>query len=381
MNRYIHSRNVRMPSRVTAWLRMFSLVLATFLLVACGTASPSRAALAPSPTGMPGSVPDPGVPAAPSPAVAARPTLSAAATSSPPAGAGSTVVNADPALPATVSGLDGQPVTVESVDRIVSLTGDITEIIFALGMGEQVVGVDSSATYPPAATRDLPNIGYQRRLSAEGILALNPTLVIGDEAAGPPEALAQIRSAGVPVALTPDPPTLEAPGQKIRFVGQALGLAEQGEALAAQVEAEIAAARAAAERQPTTPRVVFLYLRGIDVQQVAGADTAADAMISAAGGTNAATEAGIVAFKPLSPETMIAAQPDVLLVPAKGLESVGGIDGLLRIPGLADTPAGRERRVVALDDLYLLGMGPRTGQALQELVTAFHEPAIREARP
>jgi iron complex transport system substrate-binding protein len=243
------------------------------------------------------------------------------------------------------------------------------------------VGVDSSATYPPEQTAALPTIGYQRRLNAEGILSLTPTLVIGDETAGPPEVLEQLRGAGVPVVLAADPPTLGAPGQKVRFVAQALGLPERGEQLAAHVEAQIALARAQVAQGGARPRVLFLYLRGTDVQQVAGANTPADAMIGAAGGVNAAAEAGIVEFKPLSPETVVAAQPDVLLVLEKGLESVGGVDGLLAIPGLADTPAGQQRRVVALDDLYLLGMGPRTGQALADLVAAFHAAAPTGSRP
>jgi iron complex transport system substrate-binding protein len=272
-------------------------------------------------------------------------------------------------------------VTISSTERIVSLSGDITEIVFALGMGDQVVGVDSSAIYPPEQTRALPNIGYQRRLNAEGILALNPTLIIGDESAGPPEVLEQIRGAGVPVVLAADPPTLGAPGQKVRFVAQALGVPQHGLELAAHVEAQIATARARARQLARPPQVLFVYLRGTDVQQVAGANTAADAMITAAGGTNAAAAVGITGFKPLSPETVIAAQPDVILVLEKGLESVGGVDGLLKIPGLADTPAGRQRRVVALDDLYLLGMGPRTGSALADLVAAFQAVNTAERQP
>jgi iron complex transport system substrate-binding protein len=154
----------------------------------------------------------------------------------------------------------------------------------------------------------------------------------------------------------------------------------RGERLAAQVEAEIAAARDLARRITNPPHVLFLYLRGTDVQQVAGRNTPVDVMIAAAGGINAAAEAGIVEFKPLSPEVVIAAQPDVLLVLDKGLESVGGVDGLLKIPGLADTPAGMQRRVITLDDLYLLGMGPRTGQALTDLTIAFYD-ASQGSRP
>jgi iron complex transport system substrate-binding protein len=361
----LSDRRIRAPGHPRPWaLPLLSLVCAA-LLAACGTA-PSREAAAPPvvPT-LPARAPTPGATTPSIPVVASAPVDEAAT----------------PQLPATVTDFTGSSVTVTSVERIVSLTGDVTEILFALGLGDAVVGVDSSATYPPERTRALPNIGYQRRLSSEGILALNPTLVIGDEAAGPPEALDQIRSAGVPVVLASDPPTLAAPAAKIRFVATALGIPARGEALATQVEAEIAAAQAAAVRLADPPQVLFLYLRGTDVQQVAGSETPADAMIVAAGGVNVAATAGIVGFKPLSPETVIAAQPEVILVLAKGLESVGGVDGLLRIPGLADTPAGQQRRVVALDDLYLLGMGPRTGQALAELVAAFQNDTTAGGRP
>jgi iron complex transport system substrate-binding protein len=302
----------------------------------------------------------------------AAPTAMSAASNRPAA----TTSEDAPQLPASVTDKDAQAITITSIERIVSLNGDITEIIFALGLGQYVVGVDTSATYPPEEVKQRSNIGYQRRLNAEGILALQPTLVIGSASAGPPEAIEQIRAAGVPVALTTDQPTLESPLQKIRFVGQALGMPQRGAALAGQVEAEIAAATARlASASSPKPHVLFLYLRGTDVQQVGGANTAADAMIVAAGGINAAAEAGIVDFKPLSPEAVVAARPDVLLLLDAGLESVGGIDGLLEIQGLADTPAGAQRRIVALDDLYLLGMGPRTGQALGDLVTAFHPEA------
>ncbi|WP_245863424.1 heme/hemin ABC transporter substrate-binding protein [Candidatus Viridilinea mediisalina] len=284
-----------------------------------------------------------------------------------------------PQLPATVHDYQGQVVTVDSIERIVSLSGDVTEIIFALGLGEHVVGVDSSATYPPAQTQALPNIGYQRRLSAEGVLSLNPSLVLGDETAGPPEVLSQIRATGVPVVLVADPPTLASPAAKVRWVAAALGVPQRGEALATQVAATIAAAKATTLQQDAPPRVLFLYLRGTDVQQVAGRENPADAMIVAAGAINAAAEAGIVEFKPLSPEVIIAIQPDVILVLEKGLESIGGVDGLLRIPGIAATPAGRAQHIVAFDDLYLLGLGPRTGHALADLIAALQTITTAEA--
>jgi iron complex transport system substrate-binding protein len=353
-------------------VRVVVVLFVIWMLAACGAPQAADTRAAPASAEAPASEE-----AAATPASAAQPALPVAAE----AGAADTG-EAAPQLPATVADLNGQTVTVESVERIVSLTGDITEIVFALGMGDYVVGVDSSATYPPEQVQALPNIGYQRRLNAEGIIALNPTLVIGDEAAGPPEVLAQLQTAGVPVALVADPPTLAAPAQKIRFVAQALGVPQRGEALAAKLDAAFATAQSMLEQATSPqPRVLFLYLRGAEVQHVAGTNTSADVIISAAGGINAGAEVGIDGFKPLSPETLVAAQPDVFLVLTKGLESVGGVEGLLQIPGMADTPAGQQRRIVDFDDLYLLGMGPRTGLALQELIVAFHPELATTGRP
>lgn len=309
-----------------------------------------------------------------SPATAAAADLGSA-TADPAAAPGQVV------LPATVIDLEGATVTIDDVDRILSLSGNITEIIFALGLGERVVGVDISATYPERALAELPKVGYQRDLNAEGVLALGPTVILGTDAAGPPEALEQIRAAGVPVALTPDGPSLDAAAEKIRFVAAALGVPERGEELVRALEADLDAARArVAKAEGPPPRVLFLYLRGADTQMVAGSGTPADAMIQAAGAVNVAAEAGIEDFKPLSAEAAIAAAPELLLLLESGLESVGGVDALLALPGLAETPAGRERRVLAMDGQYLLGMGPRTGQALADLVDALHAP-VESAAP
>ena len=294
----------------------------------------------------------------------------------------STETALSPQLPATVTDLNGETVEIESVDRIVSLTGDITEILFALDMGPQVVGVDVSATYPPEELEALPKIGYQRQLDAEGIISLDPTLVIGDEAAGPPEVLDQISMAGIPVALTSDPPTLDSPFAKVRFVAEAAGIPERGEALIKEMEADFAYTEELLGRVTgPEPRVLFMYIRGSQTQMVAGSNTAIDVMITAAGGINAGAEAGIEDFKPLSAETIIAAQPDVFLVLDAGLESIGGVEGLLEIPGLAETPAGQQQRVASYDDLYLLGMGPRTGQVLTDLVVEFHEEVQEASAP
>lgn len=282
-------------------------------------------------------------------------------------------------LPVTMTDVDGNDVTIESAERIIALNGDLTEIVAALGLGEHLVGVDLSATYPPDLVAELPNIGYQYNLNAEGILALNPTVVIGKEGAGPPEVLQQVRSAGIPVLIGPDAQDIDAPAAKIRFVAQALGVPNAGDALVADLEADLATARAQLDSvESPAPRVLFLYLRGTSTQAAAGSETAADTMITAAGGINVGAEQGIENYEPLSPEVIAAAQPDVILLMESGLQSMGGIEGLFTIPGLADTPALREQRVIAMDGLYLVGLGPRTGAAILDLLPHLH-PELTEA--
>lgn len=281
-----------------------------------------------------------------------------------------------PVLPARVRDKEGRTIVVRDVSRIVSLNGDVTETIFTLGLGRNIVGVDTSALYPPKAVAGIPKIGYQRQLSAEGILSLRPSLVIGTAEAGPPAVLEQLRSAGVTVAILRQNDSLEAGPWKLRELGKALGVPRRGERLARQVARQIAIARREATSARTRPRVAFLYLRGPRTQLIAGTKTRGDSMIVGAGGINAGAEAGIEDYKPITAEALVAARPDVLLVLSDGLASVGGVDGLMQIPGVAQTPAGRNRRVLAYDDLLLLGLGPRTGGILRRLVRDFH-PELR----
>jgi iron complex transport system substrate-binding protein len=279
---------------------------------------------------------------------------------------------AAPVLPARVADKDGRMVTVRNVSRIVPLNGDIAETVFTLGLKRNVVGVDTSATYPPKAVDALPKIGYQRTLSAEGILSLRPTVVIGTPAAGPPPVIEQLRSAGVTVVIVPEYKGIVAGARKLRVVGKALGVPKRGERLARQVESQVRIARREVSSTTSRPRVAFLYLRGTQVQMIGGKGSGADAMIAAAGGRDVGVEAGIEDFKQYSAEALVAARPDVLLLLTAGLQSVGGENGLLRIPGVAQTPAGQNRRFVHYDDLLLLGLGPRTGKALRLLIRGLH---------
>jgi iron complex transport system substrate-binding protein len=284
-----------------------------------------------------------------------------------------------PQLPVTVTDAFGNSVTVTDVSRIVPLSGDIAEIIWTLGLGANIVGVDVSAVYPPDLLR-LPKIGFERQLSAEGILSLNPTVVIGKEQAGPAAALDQVRAAGVPVVIVAEPQTIEAPTAKIRAVAAALGIPSAGEELANRVQAEIDAARELAAQATSRPRVLFLYVRGGGTQLLAGAGTVANAMIEAAGAIDAGADTGLQGFVPVTAEAIVAAQPDVIITPSSGVESIGGIEGVLAIPGVAQTPAAEQGRILVYDDLEFLGMTPRTGKMLLELVHALH-PELAEATP
>lgn len=277
-----------------------------------------------------------------------------------------------PVLPARVTDVDGKTVVIRNIGRIVPLNGDIAETIFTLGLTKNVVGVDTSALYPKKTVERLPKIGYQRTLSAEGILSLRPTVVIGSTEAGPPTVIQQLRQAGVTVLIIPEFVRLDAGPRKLRLLGRALGVPKRGERLAKQVEGQIAIARREAARTTTRPKVAFLYVRGAPVQMIGGKGTRADSMIVAAGGRDAGSEIGIDGYRPITAEALVQTQPDVILVLTGGLQSVGGIDGILRIPGVAQTPAGRNRRVIHYDDALLLGLGPRTGSALRQLVRGLH---------
>ncbi|GIW13621.1 MAG: hemin ABC transporter substrate-binding protein [Tepidiforma sp.] len=303
---------------------------------------------------------------------AATATQASSATATPPATPTPAVAaEARPVLPAKVKDKDGQEITVSDVSRIVVLNGDLTEVVYALGLGENVVGVDTSATYPPEAQQK-PKIGYQRSLNAEGILSLQPTVIIGSELAGPPAVIEQVKSAGVPVVLFKTVSSLDDVTRKINDVATALGVPNRGKLLAAQTKQEIDEAVALAAKATSKPRVAFLYLRGSTTQVIMGKGSGADVLITAAGAIDAGAEAGVTGSKPLTPEALVAAAPDVILVLTAGLQSVGGVDGLLQIPGVAQTPAGQQKRVVDFDDQYLLGLGPRAGKALMDLVKALH---------
>ena len=282
-----------------------------------------------------------------------------------------------PALPVTVRGVDGVETTITDVSRIVvaDRSGTLAQTVYSLGLGDRLVG-RSTPSFP--AIEDVPNVtpgGHG--LNAEAILALNPTVVLTDTSIGPLAVQEQIRATGVPVVFVDPDRSLETVAPDIEMVAAALGVPDEGNALAQRTLDEIAAAQDAIPADHPEPTVAFLYLRGSAIKMLGGPGSGADALITAAGGRDAGVLAGLDAqFVPITSEAMIASAPDIILVMTHSLESVGGPDGLAQLPGVAQTPAGKTGTIVDMDDSTLLSFGQQTGQVLAALVEAFYPPAV-----
>ena len=298
----------------------------------------------------------------------------ATAATVPTSAASSTTTTDSMDAPTIVVDDRGVEVVVESAERIIPLDGDLAEIVFALGLGDQVVATDLSATFPPAADAK-PEIGYQRALAAEPILEYEPTVLLATDIAGPPETLADLERLGIPLVMVPTPTNADGPGTKIRAVAAALGVKDVGDALAAQVDADIDSVIASVPVRNTRPPLVApLYLRGESIQLVLGTEMSIGWMLEALAVDNVATLLSVAETEPINIEALIELQPDVIITTQSGLASVGGIDGLLEIPGFVETPAGEQRRILAFEDQYLLGNGPRTADLLAELAAELHGP-------
>ena len=260
--------------------------------------------------------------------------------------------------------------------RIVSVGGALTEILFRLEVQDRLVGVDTTSQWPSAAAA-LPQVGYQRALAAEGLLSLSPDLVVATEAAGPPAVIEQIRATGVEVRIIQGDPSPEGLIAKIQAVAEAVGRPDAGTALAEEVAERMRRVEDRLDAISDRPSVVFLLSAARGAPMAAGRDTAADAAIRLAGGQNPLS-AEMVGYKPLNTESMIGTAPDVILLTDRTLEGLGGIEGVLALPGVSLTPAGRHRRISAMDDLYLLGFGPRLPAAIADLAAELHPWLIPE---
>jgi len=290
--------------------------------------------------------------------------------------------HAKPRLPVTLTDDDGTEVTVTDASRILPLdiTGTIAATVFSLGLGDRVVGRDSSTGFAEAA--DLPLVTANgHELSAEAVLSLRPTVIVTDTTLGSRDVLLQLREAGITLVVVTSERSIEHTGTIIGQVAEALGVPDLGTALAERVAADTAAtvsaiAAIAPADAADRPRILFLYVRGsANIYYIFGAESGADSLITSLGGIDVATEIGWQGMKPLTAEALVDAAPDVLLVMTKGLESAGGVDGLIdRVPAIAATPAGEHRRIVDMADDQILSFGPRTPQVLDALARALYAP-------
>lgn len=245
--------------------------------------------------------------------------------------------------------------------KIVSLDGTISEILCELGLESQIVGVDVTSTFPETLKK-LPKVGHNRNISAEGVLSLNPTLVLGLETGMmKPELVEQLKSAGKKVVIFKREYTVESTKNLIKEVAKFFNLESKAEAIIKKIDADLAKVK----KVSPAKKVLFIYARGTGSMMVGGTGTSVEKVLLLAGCENAVK--GFTDFKPLTAEALVIANPDVILLFSSGLESVGGIEGLLKVQGIAQTKAGKNRKVIEMDGQLLTGFGPRIGQAVAEL--------------
>lgn len=251
--------------------------------------------------------------------------------------------------------------------KIVAVGGSLTEIVYALGEEKRLIARDSSSLYPDAVFQ-LPDVGYMRQLSPEGVLSVNPDAILMLAGSGPPEAVDVLKKASVPLVFVPDEFSREGIVAKVRAVGHALGVDEKAAELAASIDTDIAAAEKAAAAMPAKKKVLFvLSMQGGKIM-AAGTGTGANGIIEMAGGDN--IMADFKGYKQVTDEAIISAQPDVVLMMDRGGDHAANEAQLLSHPAIVATPAGKARKLVRMDGTYLIGFGPRTAGAVRDLSAA-----------
>jgi len=256
-----------------------------------------------------------------------------------------------------------------SVSRVVVLANGVAEIIQSLNAQSVIVGRDISSTEDSLS--DIPIVTSGHQVLPEKVIALKPDLVLIDASTGPKSAIEAIRSAGIKVIQTPESWSLADLPIKVRAVGDAIGAQDQAEDLVQQLNQSLRVSTV-----KNSPRVAFLYLRGTSsVYLIGGAGSGADSMLDAIGAIDVGAQSLDRPFNTLTAESLAELNPDVILVMSKGLESVGGVQGLLKLPGVGQTKAGKNSAVIDVDDSLLLSFGPRTPSLVEALVKALNKVA------
>lgn len=255
-------------------------------------------------------------------------------------------------------------VRIDDPSRIVSIGGAITEILYALGLQDRIAGVDTTSVFPEAAMRDKPNVGYMRQLSAEGIIGLNPSLIIAMQGSGPKETMDILEAAKVPLVLVPEKFSEDGLIEKIGLVGHAMAADRRAACLTEAVSKDLAQLRELRARITKPLRIMFVMSLLGGRAMVAGQNTAANEIIHLAGGINAID--GFDGYKTINDEAIVAAKPDIVLSIRRGKDTLEA-EAVFSHPAFAMTPVAPNKAFIAMDGLYLLGFGPRTAAAAREL--------------
>lgn len=277
----------------------------------------------------------------------------------------------------TITDAAGRKITITDTSRIVSIGGAVTEVLYALGLADKIVAVDSTSTFPEA-TKQKANVGYMRALAPEGVLKIGPTLILAIEGSGPAEAVEILERASVPYVVVPEAKNAEGVLRKIRFIAEAAGVPVEGEKLANAVREDFAALGNALKGVKQHRKAAFILSMGSGSPIVGGTGTSADALFKLADVDNALS--AVNGFKPASDEALIVAAPDAVVVMSERDHAMSP-DKVFAMPSLANSPAAKTRNMIGLPGLYLLGFGPRTAHAARDLAAALYPEANIPALP
>ena len=247
--------------------------------------------------------------------------------------------------------------------RIVSLSGSLTEIVDALGLGANIVAVDVTSDYP-SYVKEIPKVSKNRSITAEGIASFRPDIVLGFEGEVSAAVLAQFKTLNISCVLFKQEFSEAGLTGLVRKVGQALNVTTKGNQVADQLSKDLKSAIAKGKSSKAT-KMMFVYARGAGAMSVSGSGTAVDAVIKLAGAQNVMK--GFTGYKTYNTEALVQANPEVILLFDFGMSSLGGKEAILKLPGVNLTTAGKNKRVIAMDASLLNGFSMRLPQAIQQL--------------
>jgi iron complex transport system substrate-binding protein len=252
--------------------------------------------------------------------------------------------------------------------RIITAGSAITETVCALGDCDKIVASDKTSLYPESI-QSLPSIGYRNGINAEGIISLKPSLIIAEKDYVKEEVLAQLTASGIKLLIIDRKLNIDDTKKFITQIGEAINRKAEAKKLIADIDADLAEAKTLLSKATSKPKVLGIYNRGSSNMSVAGKETFSE-ILTYVGAQNAFST--VDGYKPLNTEALMAANPDYILTTSYGLESLGGIEGFLKIPGVTQTTAGKKKQIVSIDSLVLTNFGPRVGEAVKELILLLH---------